>query len=164
MNEMNELQFKVGDRVRCIDASGGTSLLYNQEYQVTGITYFGCYNVDYQGYDYHSSRFELVEKSATKPNEQIIHCKHDNDPDCYGSTWLFTESDRGQKYVDVQYVICHPRDQYTKKIGVMLAKSKPKVSMLKGEVLQYRFDQVYQRRVNYPSTGEIYQAIVHLIK
>lgn len=109
-----------------------------------------------------------VEKKPEQPkvNEQIIHC-HNHRSGVYGSTWVFTESAKGQKYVDVQYALCHPKDQYVKKTGVQLAKSKPKVTILKGKVPDYVWVDVYgstYKFVNYPGMKQIYQAIVHLTK
>lgn len=113
-----------------------------------------------------------VEKQTPKPaqklNEQVIHCKNIQGSDgCSGSTWVFTESDKGPKYVDVQYAVCHHKDQYVKKVGVRLAKSKPKVTLLKGEVPKYIDSMANtnpKRWFNYPSMEQIYQAVIHLTK
>jgi hypothetical protein len=108
----------------------------------------------------------VEKKSEPKPNEQIVHCRSIG-VGVRRTTWVFSESDKGQKYVDVQYAVCHPGDQYIKKIGVWVAKSKPKVTVLKGEVPKYvksirpSEDDVW---LAYPDIYQIYQAICHLVK
>ena len=111
-------------------------------------------------------KVRVIEGHFPKVNEQIIHCSS-HGTGVHGSTWVFTESVKGQKYVDVQYVLCHPKDQYCKKTGVQLAKSKPKVTMMKGEVPGYVWEEICcvgTQLPHYPDMNQIYQAICHLIK
>ena len=108
----------------------------------------------------------LEQKGQLKVNEQIIHCNKKSMHDTYSTTWVLTESDKGQKYVDVQYCVCHPDDQYNKKVGVQLAKSKSKVTMMKSEVPNYVRSTLKdnKRWYDYPCMSQIYLAIIHLIK
>lgn len=98
---------------------------------------------------------------------QIIHCPTDAEmrkEGFYGSTWLIEPSLNLKNWVHVQYSVCSPDDQFSRKKGVQIAKQKIAVPVHKADLIEY-INHVFPHDEGMhftPSTLKIYQAVIRL--
>lgn len=97
---------------------------------------------------------------------QIIQCPtdiQDRRAGIYGTTWIIQQSQTADKYVDVQFSVCAPSDQFSRKKGVAVAQLMIPAVVHKAALLDY-VNSLNKRKYVYflPDVYQIYQAIARL--
>jgi hypothetical protein len=94
---------------------------------------------------------------------QIIHCPTDaamRKEGLYGTTWIVREDAVSIKHVHVQYSICSPDDQFSRKKGVAVAKFQTSFKIHKADLLNIG-SNLSSKHLK-PSLEQIYLAMVCL--
>ena len=97
---------------------------------------------------------------------QIIQCPTDiadRRDGIYGTTWIITQLQPTDKYVEVQFSVCAPSDQFSRKKGVAVAQLMIPAVVHKAALLDY-VNSLNTRKYVYcvPDVYQIYQAIARL--
>jgi hypothetical protein len=94
---------------------------------------------------------------------QIIHCPTDaamRKEGFYGTTWIIHQSVVSTKHVHVQYSICSPDDQFSRKRGVAVATLNRLSKVHKVDLLNVGSNLSHKHLK--PSLEQIYLAMVRL--
>ena len=95
---------------------------------------------------------------------QIIHCPtdaQDRQAVIYGTTWIINALQGN--LVEIQYSVCSPDDVFSRKKGLLVAKSKRGVIVSKAELPKY-INSINSGKSVYfvPDIYRIYQAVIRL--